>query len=62
VAKIRAVGPGNVVLSSDLGQVGNPVHTDGFTAFLPRLREAGFSDDEIDAMTRRNPARLLGLD
>lgn len=62
VAQIRAVGPANVVLSSDLGQVGNPVHTDGFVAFLPRLTDAGFSAAEIDRMTRHNPARLLGLD
>lgn len=62
VAQVRSVGPDYVVLSTDLGQVGNPVHTDGFVAFLPRLREAGFSDGEIDTMTRRNPARLLGLD
>lgn len=62
VAQIRTVGTENIVLTSDLGQVGNPVHTDGFIAFLPRLTEAGFTDRDIDLMTRRNPARLLGLD
>lgn len=62
VAQIRAVGPENVVLTSDLGQVGNPVHADGYRMILPRLAEAGFSRDEIETMTRENPARALGLD
>jgi hypothetical protein len=62
ITQIRSVGPAYVVLSTDLGQVGNPVHTDGFAAFLPRLTEAGFTEGEIDTMTRSNPARLLGLD
>ena len=61
-AQIREVGPEHVALSTDLGQVLNPVHTDGLNAFLPRLREAGFSQTEIDVMTKSNPARFLGLD
>lgn len=61
-AQIKAVGAENVVLSTDLGQVGNPVHTDGLIAVLPRLREAGLTDADIDVMTRANPARILGLD
>jgi hypothetical protein len=61
VSLLREVGVDNVVLSTDLGQVGNPVHTDGFNAVLPRLERAGFTKTELDVMTRRNPARLLGL-
>jgi phosphotriesterase-related protein len=30
--------------------------------FLPRLREAGVSNDEIETMTVRNPTRLLTID
>lgn len=61
-AQIRGVGAENVVLSTDLGQVGNPVHTDGLTAFLPRLMAAGFTEADLDLMTKRNPARFLGLE
>ena len=61
-AQIREVGPANVVLSTDLGQVGNPVHTDGLMSFVTRLLAAGFTQAEIDLMTKRNPARLLGLE
>lgn len=59
--QIREVGLEDVVLTTDYGQVGNPVPADGMRAILPRLRAAGFSQAEIDTMTRRNPARLLGL-
>jgi len=61
-AQIRSVGPEHVVLSTDLGQVGNPVHTDGFVASLDSLRASGFGEAELDLMTKRNPAELLGLD
>ncbi len=61
VTHIREVGPENVVITTDLGQVGNPVHADGMRAILPRLAAAGFSRSEIDTMTKRNPARVLGL-
>lgn len=60
-AAIRAVGHESVILSSDLGQEGNPLPPDGFVALLELLREQGFSDDELDVMAKRNPARLLGL-
>ena len=58
---IRAVGPEHVVISSDLGQPLNPVHTDGLIAFVGKLSEAGFSKAEIGEMLRENPARFLGL-
>ncbi len=59
--QIQAVGPRNVVLSTDLGQAGNPVHTDGFARAIARLLDAGLSQRDIDLMIRENPARLLGL-
>ena len=62
VKAIRAVGPEHCILSSDLGQPVNPVHTEGWKIFLDMLRKAGITEVEIDVMARRNPARLLGLD
>jgi hypothetical protein len=61
-AQIRAVGPENVVLTTDLGQVGNPFHADGLRMIFPRLAAAGFSQAEIDTVTKHNPAGLIGLD
>ena len=59
---IRAVGPKHCILSSDLGQAGNPLHPDGLAAFFKALREGGISTADIDMMAKRNPAKALGLD
>ena len=61
-AAIRAVGPAHCILSSDLGQAGNPLHPDGLEAFFRGLREQGFTVAEIDTMSKTNPAKLLGLE
>ncbi len=58
---IRALGAQHCILSSDLGQAANPVHTDGWVAFFAALRREGFSQQEIDLMAKTNPARVLGL-
>jgi hypothetical protein len=58
---IRAVGPENCFLSSDLGQAGNPLHPDGLEAFIKGLSALGFSKAELDTMTKTVPIRLLGL-
>jgi hypothetical protein len=58
---IRAIGPEVCIVSSDLGQQGNALPPDGFATFLLALRAKGFSDREVDRMSKENPARLLGL-
>jgi len=60
-AAIRQVGPAACILSSDLGQQGNPLPPDGFGEFLAALRARGFADPDLAMMSRRNPAQLLGL-
>jgi hypothetical protein len=62
VTRIRAAGAEHVVLSTDLGQPGNPVPAVGFASGVQRLLDAGVTQREIDLMIRRNPARLLNLD
>ena len=58
---IRAVGVDHCILSSDMGQPGNPLHPDGLAAFFAGMRQQGFTQAEIDTMGKSNPARLLGL-
>jgi Family of unknown function (DUF6282) len=60
-AAIRAVGVQHCILSSDLGQVGNPLPPDGLEKFLDGLRMRGFTQAEIDQMSKANPSALLGL-
>ena len=62
VTRIRSVGAEHVVLSTDLGQPGNPVPAAGFASGVQRLLDAGVMPREIDLMIRRNPARLLNLE
>ena len=59
---IREIGAEFFAMSTDLGQAGNPLHPEGWHAYIGAMREAGVSDEDIDTMSRRNPARLLGLD
>jgi hypothetical protein len=58
---IRKIGPESCILSSDLGQMGNALPPDGFATFLLAMRARGFSEQEVDRMSKQNPARLLGL-
>ena len=58
---IRSVGIEHAILSSDLGQGGNPLPADGFATYMEALRKKGFTDQELDVMAKQNPARLLGL-
>ena len=59
---IKAVGPENVVIGSDLGQWGRSLPTDGYKLVIPRMLKAGFTKAQIDMMTKTNPARLIGLE
>jgi hypothetical protein len=58
---ILAVGAKSCILSSDMGQVGNPLHPDGLLAFFAGLRKEGISQADIDLMSKGNPAQALGL-
>jgi hypothetical protein len=60
-AAIRQVGPKSTILSSDLGQKGNALPPDGFAAFVAALGTKGFTDQELDQMSKDNPARLLRI-
>ena len=58
---IKKIGSQYCILSSDLGQKGNPLPADGYAAFLASMKAHGLTDADIDRMARRNPAQLLGL-
>jgi hypothetical protein len=58
---IHEVGAAHFIITSDLGQANNPLHPAGLRTFIAALKGEGITDQEIDLVTRRNPARLLGL-
>src|SRR5215213_4634562 len=51
---IRAIGVESCILSTDLGQAGNPLPADGFGALLIALRRLGLSAQELDRMAKQN--------
>jgi Family of unknown function (DUF6282) len=61
-AIIRQVGVESTIISTDLGQPGNPAPVDGFAAYIAQLRNEGYSKGEICRMASENPAALLGID
>jgi hypothetical protein len=61
VKMIREVGPAHCILSSDLGQAANPIHTDGLIAYFAAMEKAGLSRSDIELMSRTNPAKALAI-
>jgi hypothetical protein len=59
---MKALGPEHCIMSSDLGNAVNPVHPAGIKTYIEGLLAAGITEQEIDLMLRRNPARLLDLE
>jgi len=59
--RMKAVGPAHAIMSTDLGNAVNPVHTAGLKSYIQALLKEGLTQDEIDQMVRKNPAYLLGL-
>jgi Family of unknown function (DUF6282) len=57
---IRATGPENSVLSTDLGQIFNPAVEDGMGFMVDRLLAAGFDEKEIKTMAVTNTRRVAG--
>ncbi len=59
---VKAIGPRSFIVSSDLGQPGNPLHPDGLLEIYRGLAQQGISAADIELMSKTNPARVLGLD
>jgi hypothetical protein len=58
---VRQVGPETTVMATDFGQAENPPPAEGMRHYIREMLDSGFSQHEIERMTRANPAELLGL-
>lgn len=58
---IGELGGENLVFSSDLGQPSAAPHPEGMRMLLTALLDYGADYDQLELMTKANPARLLGL-
>ncbi len=59
---IERFGADNCIMTSDLGQPGNPNPIEGMKTFMVSLMKLGVSEKEIETIAKKNPAKLLGLD
>jgi len=59
---IQLVGAKRCVMSSDFGQMHNPLPVEGMRMFVQHMLKCGIGQEEIDIMTKHNPAMLLGLE
>jgi hypothetical protein len=59
VKNMRAVGLERCLISSDLGQLHNPMPGEGIRMYAQLLLEAGMTAEEIRTMMVTNPARVL---
>ena len=57
----RTVGAERCILSTDLGQIWNPLPVEGMRMFIVTLVKYGINEDEINLMAKINPGKLLGL-
>jgi hypothetical protein len=58
---IKKVGPEHIIMESDLGQGDTEYIADGLASFVRNMRARGISAADTDIMTKRNPARFLGI-
>lgn len=59
---IEAVGANNLIISSDAGQPRKSMPYEVIRMFTQCLMEKGITQQQIDAMTKINPSRILGLE
>lgn len=62
VENLRKLGVENCVVTTDLGQWMNPPPAEGMRMAIAALLQAGMSRDEVTALVKVNPSRLLDTD
>ena len=62
VTSMRAAGVENCVITSDSGQVSSPPPVECMRLWIEFLKIKGFTQNEINILTKENPAKLLGLE
>lgn len=59
---IEKVGYKSTIIATDSGQVENPVWNESIVEYISFLHAQGLSQNQLDIMTKKTPAKLLGLD
>lgn len=58
---VKELGPDNIIINTDGGQVENPHWEVAFQQSINYLADKGISQEDIYKMTRTNPAKALGI-
>ncbi|CAG9297568.1 DUF6282 family protein [Celerinatantimonas diazotrophica] len=58
---VNELGPDNIIINTDGGQVENPHWEVAFQQSIDYLADKGISPEDIYKMTRTNPAKALGI-
>jgi hypothetical protein len=61
LTRMKALGAARCIVSSDSGLTGFLAHADALVHAARILREAGFSEQDLNTMFKANPAKVLGL-
>lgn len=59
---IEEVGYESTIVSTDGGQVENPIWSQALTQYIQYLTDHGVSDYAIETMTKKTPAKMLDLE
>lgn len=62
VAHMKEIGCEHFIVSTDGGQMQNPEWYNTIAEYIDYLYDSGFSQEEIDVMTKKNPGRMLGIE
>lgn len=60
--QIKSVGPEKCIISSDMGQTGNPAPSKALEVLADLLKRCSITEKELKTMGEGNPANIIGLD
>lgn len=58
---VHELGADRVLMSTDLAQCMDPTPAEGMRFFIGTMLQFGCNDEEVEKMSKKNPAKLLGL-
>lgn len=59
---VHELGAENMIMSTDLAQCMDPTPAEGMRFFIGTMLQFGCTEEEVDWMVKKNPAKLLGLE
>lgn len=59
---VKEIGAERMIMSTDLAQCMDPTPAEGMRFFIGTMLQFGCSEEEIEWMVRKNPAKLLGIE